>query len=121
MRRRGKTDQGITLIELLVAIFVLSLASVAALRSINQSTQVIGQEEARFVAHLVAVNRAEEVRFLGLDAARGLPASVEMAQRSWDIEMREASAQVGFVELRLVVSSRDGPGAVLVTYVEPQQ
>ncbi len=117
MKKFGKMDRGITLIELVIAIFVLSVGSFAAFRTVDQSRRAIGGESARFLAQNVAVNRAEEFRALGLIRGRGLPDRVRQGPYDWSVIAREKPVSGGLVELTINVSTADAPGAVLVAYV----
>jgi general secretion pathway protein I len=72
--------RGFTLIEVLVAFFVLALAVTATTRMTYSSIELTGQLRARLLADWVAQNRLEEHR----------------AMRSWPaVGVREGSAEQG--------------------------
>ena len=54
--RRGAT-RGLTLLELVVAVLVLSVGSIAAIRATDQSRVAIGGLPSRVVSAIVARNR----------------------------------------------------------------
>ncbi len=66
---RRAAEQGFTLLEVLVALGVFSLAAVALINLAGQNTRSAGIVEARTLAAVVAENRAVEAI-----AAPGLPA-----------------------------------------------
>ncbi|MEP2785130.1 MAG: prepilin-type N-terminal cleavage/methylation domain-containing protein [Pseudoruegeria sp.] len=109
-------DRGITLVELAVAILILSIGLVATLRTVDQSRRGIGQEAPRFLARNVALNRAEALRFYGLTASESLPQSMIMGQTLWTITQTEEATIGGFYKVTIQVSAPGQPGAVLVAY-----
>lgn len=110
-------DSGLSLLELMVAVLILSIGIIAALRSVEQSGRVIGQEAARLAAHSVALNRAGELRLLGAERGRGLPGRVRQGQTEWQVDVAENAAQIGLVEVTITVSAPGSPGARVVSYV----
>lgn len=63
LRRRLKAEQGFSLIELLVAMAVFSIAALALLETQGRSLKTAGELELRTMAGMVADNRVAE--FLG--------------------------------------------------------
>ena len=57
-RLRANSSRGFTLLELAVAILVLALGSLAAVRASDQSRRAIGGEIPRLMARIAARNRA---------------------------------------------------------------
>lgn len=121
MTRRRPADTGFSLVELLVAVLVLSIGVIAAMRSVGHSTRVLAGETDRLMAQTVALNRAEELRLLGAARGRGLPRTVPMGHGDWQVRMDEAASQAGLVEITITVSAPGRPGARLVTYVSPDR
>jgi general secretion pathway protein I len=77
--------RGFTLIEVLVAFFVLALAVTATTRMTYSSIELTGQLRARLLADWVAQNRLEEHR----------------AMRNWPaVGVREGSAEQGGLNFR---------------------
>ncbi|MDF1577690.1 MAG: type II secretion system minor pseudopilin GspI [Desulfurivibrionaceae bacterium] len=77
-------QKGFTLLELLVALAILSLVALTAL---NNNVNMVGNAEYlrdKTLAHWVAMNRAAEIRldkrFIGDDGAEGVSI---MAERRW--------------------------------------
>jgi len=108
--------RGLTLIELLIAILILSIGSVAALRTMGQAREVVGGELPRLMAQTAALNRAEAIQMLGLPAARGLPSSVTMGPETIRLTLDTAPTESGFVEVAISAKSSSGPGAHVVVY-----
>ena len=113
-RRMRRAPRGVTLIELVIAITVLSIGTLAAMRALDATQRDIGDQTARALAHQVALNRAAELRALGIAAQRDLPDSVEMGPFTWRVAVTESEAAGGLVEADIRVTSPDRPGARLV-------
>ena len=60
--RRPKSRQGFTLVEVLVALAIVSIALMAALRAAGQGTAAAGELRLRLLAGWVAENRLAEHR-----------------------------------------------------------
>ena len=61
--------RGLTLLELVIAVFILSLGSLAAIRATDQSRLAIGGEPSRIMAMIVARNRVQELQLYGASGA----------------------------------------------------
>lgn len=114
--RPGLSEDGITLIELVIAILVISIGTLSVLRTLDQSRLELGGANARYLAQTVAANRAEELRAFGATVADALPATVQQGPYTWTIETSSKRTEAGLFEMDLVVSSPGQPGARLVTY-----
>jgi general secretion pathway protein I len=85
--RHRKPSRGFTLVEVLVALAILSIALLAALRAAGQSTNAVGELRLRMFAGWVAENRLAEHRargdWLPLGIGRGTQSEggVELAWR----------------------------------------
>ena len=112
-------DAGLTLIELAVAVLILSIATVATLRAFDQSRLAIGGAQERALAQLVARNRAEELRAFGAQAA--LPAHVTMGQRRFVIDTTTTPTAAGLLEATITAradtATGTGAGALYVIYL----
>lgn len=116
MRRRViRAPRGLTLMELVIAIAILSLGTLATLNATGQARVTLGGATPRLLAQLAAENRAEELRLPG----QALPATVTLGPYDFDIDTRQRATAAGLLRVDITVSSRDGPGATLVTVLSP--
>ena len=113
--------RGLTLLELVVAVLVLAIGSLAALQAVDQSRRAIGGAMPRMLAQLVAQNRAEELRLAGLPAGLSLPAQVQMGPYSYQITVATKVTASGLIEAEIRAVSSEGPGAVLVAFLPPAE
>jgi general secretion pathway protein I len=107
-------DSGVSLLEVVIAIAVLSIALVGLFRVLNHGLRSAGSEGDRLLAGLIARNQAEELQ-AGL---RGLPERVSMSGRTWLVEKRSLTPD-GEVS-KVVVSvrpERGGAGSGLVVWL----
>ena len=70
--RRPRSRQGFTLVEVLVALAIVSIALMAALRAAGQGTAAVGELRSRLLAGWVAENRLAEHRARGDWVALGI-------------------------------------------------
>ena len=70
--RRPRSRQGFTLVEVLVALAIVSIALMAALRAAGQGTAAVGELRMRLLAGWVAENRLAEHRARGDWLALGI-------------------------------------------------
>lgn len=111
MRRRvTRATRGLTLLELVIAIAILALGTLATLKATGQARVALGGAAPRILAQLVAENRAEELRLSGT----ALPATVQMGPYSFAIETRQRGTAAGLTRADITVTSSEGPGAALV-------
>jgi len=110
-------DSGISLIEMVIAVLVLSIGIVAGFQSLGQSRVVIGGELPRLLAQSAALNRAEELQMLGAIAGRGLPRQVQQGPFRWNIAVQEEATEGGFVQATIRATAPGQPGAVFVVFV----
>ncbi|ASP18931.1 type II secretion system (T2SS), protein I [Antarctobacter heliothermus] len=108
--------RGLTLLELVIAIAILSLGTLATLNAIGQARTTLGGATPRLLAQLAAENRAEELR---LPDSGPLPATVTLGPYSFDIDTRLRTTAAGLTRADVSVTSRGGPGATLVTVLPP--
>ncbi|MEL6886684.1 MAG: type II secretion system protein [Pseudomonadota bacterium] len=115
---RLSQDRGLTLVELAVAILILSIGTLAAMRSLDQARVQTAGAEARTLAQVAARNRAEELRLLGPNAV--LPDAVDMGKRTLRIETVRTTTAGGLVQARITARATDGAGgAQVVVYLSP--
>ena len=111
---RRSRDDGLSLVELLVALLVLSIAVIGLFRVMNQATLAGAADRDRSLARIVAQNRAAELA-LGLD---DLPAQEMLAGRAWEVSVTQAATGGGFSETTVAVRpAGGGSGAQLLTYL----
>lgn len=115
--KRAKATRGLTLLELVVAVFILSLGSIAALRATDQSRVSIGGMPDRVLAQLVARNRVQELQLYGALHSDSLPGEVEMGGRRFSVSQSKSATAAGLVEVAITVHGPGGPGAYLMAYV----
>lgn len=121
MRRRLKGDRGLTLIELAVAVLVLAIGSIAALRAADQSRLAIGGAADRLLAQIVARNRAEELRLLPPEERAALPTEITMGGQTISLTTTTKTTAAGLAETTVTARAQRGGGAIFVIYlpVEP--
>lgn len=121
MRRRVSGDRGLTLIELAVAVLVLSIGSIAALRAADQSRLAIGGATDRLLAQIVARNRAEELRLLPPEERASLPSEVSMGGQTVSVATTTKTTAAGLEEATVTARAQRGGGAIFLIYlpVEP--
>lgn len=113
------SDRGLTLLELTVAIFVLALGSLAALRAADQSRHAIGAELPRLLARVAAENRLEELHLLG-PAALALPPQVLQGGQIFHLAVTREATEAGLFKTTVTARAESGEGAVLTGYLFPQ-
>lgn len=111
------SERGLTLVELAVAILVLSIGAIGALRAADQSRLAIGGAEDRMLAQLAARNRAEELRLYTPTERRGLPDSIEMGGQRITLITTTQQTAVGLTEATVVARAERGGGALYVIYL----
>ena len=117
-RRLKSPPRGLTLIELMVAVTILSLGILALLRVIDGSQRAIAGQEARILAHNAALNRAAELRLAPDAQARGaLPGEVANGRHQWRVAREERETRAGLIEVTLRLSAPGLPGARLVLFL----
>lgn len=114
--REPSSKAGFTLLELVIAILVLSIGTLAITRTLDQSRRQIGEAPVRHLAQTVAQNRGEEIRVLGVALGRGLPDQVKQGSYDWQIATESKKTDAGIYEVTVTVSGDDQPGALLVVY-----
>ncbi|MBO9463900.1 prepilin-type N-terminal cleavage/methylation domain-containing protein [Tropicibacter sp. R15_0] len=112
---KARQDKGITLVELAVAILILTIGTIGALQAVDQSQRNIGAETPRLLARLVARNHVEQLQLLGPNAQ--IPTQVQMGPYEFKISVDRQTTAGGLVEARVTARSSNGEGAQLVTYL----
>ena len=114
-------DRGITLLELVIAVFVLSIVIVAALRSVDHAQRNLGEEAARLFAAQVALNRAEAIRLMGPQSAlRNLPERVIYGPYEWQVTVEVEETDAGLMQSTIAAGAPGQPGARFVMLSVPR-
>lgn len=104
---------GFSLMEVVVAVLVLSIATIGLFRVFDQSVLAASANRDRLLAQLVARNRLEQLQI----GETEFPDRVEFAGRDWLVDMPEKQTSGPFREVRIIVRPATGDGgASLVTY-----
>ncbi|MFY0659626.1 MAG: prepilin-type N-terminal cleavage/methylation domain-containing protein [Shimia sp.] len=114
-KHKSRKDAGLTLVELAIAIFVLALGSIAAIRAADQSRVAIGGETPRILARQAAQNRVAERQLYGMTAS--LPASVTIGGLTFVIDEDVAVTAAGLAQVAVTARANSGEGAQLVVYL----
>jgi general secretion pathway protein I len=122
LKRRSGRPKGFTLVEVLVALAIISIALLAALRAAGQGTNSLGDLRARLLAGWVAENRLAEHRGrgdwmpLGIQRGNARQAGIEL---SWREEVT-ATPSPSFRRIDIFVSpasDASSPLAVLTGFL----
>lgn len=115
MRRLRRAERGLTLIELAVAVFVLAVGSIAAMRAADQSRLAIGGEAPRLLARVAVRNRIEELQLYGVSAR--LPDTVTLGGQVFTLSQDSAATEAGLIRMTVRAQASSGEGAQMVTYL----
>lgn len=115
LRARRRAERGLTLIELAVAVLVLALGSIAAMRAADQSRRAIGGEMPRLLARIAVENRVEALQLYG--AGTPLPGTVTLGGQTLTLSQERAVTEAGLVRVIVRARTETGEGAQLVTYL----
>ncbi|SDE37523.1 prepilin-type N-terminal cleavage/methylation domain-containing protein [Ruegeria marina] len=120
MRRRliaPRQERGLTLLELVVAILVLSVATLGTYRVMGDAGDQIGQERERMLAQIVAAN---QIRLLRLAIVTDAPEPAPRAQigpYGFALETTTERTAGGLLQVTVTARADSGPGAHLVSYL----
>ena len=112
--RASKSEQGITLLELVIAVFILAMGSITALRATDQARVAIGGSKDRMLAQLATRNRAQELRLPGGGA---LSDTVPLAGQNFVFTTETLPTVSGVVQVAISAQSERGVGARIVVYL----
>lgn len=111
--QKGRNERGLTLLELAVAVLVLSVGTMAALGAADQSRLAIGQAEARLLARIAAQNRVEELHLPGVVLAP----EVDMGRQRITLSTHSIATEGGLTQVTVSAQSAAGPGAVAISWL----
>lgn len=111
----ARPDAGFSLLEVVVAIAVFSLAALAVMNVLGESSRNAAADEARLIAGIVAENRIAEAMTTRRPPQAGATRGTERAMdRDWDWEMRVAPSPDPRI-LRIDVSVRQAGNAAALS------
>jgi|GEM_PF-649768 len=118
-RRRPLRRKGFTLLEVLVAMAIISLGMVAVFTGLNQTLSVTDRLRAKTLAGWVALNQINELQISGEYPDTGRRRDeIEMANAEWAYEIRITDfPDLDLKRLDVAVSYADTPDDVLTTVV----
>jgi general secretion pathway protein I len=111
VRRRGFTP-GFTLIEVLVALAIVTIGMAAVLGALTSSAGTISYLRDKTFAQWVALNRISTLRLSGQQTAVGnSDGDIDFAGRTWHWRQEVVATQIpGVVRIDIKVRPKDAPG-----------
>jgi general secretion pathway protein I len=116
---RQRSCRGFTLLEVLVAMAILSLGMIAVFGGMNQSLNVTTRLRDKTLANWVALNQITELQVTGeYPDAGNRRDQVEMARSEWVYEMKISNIpQIDMRRIDITVSFADSPDDILTTVI----
>lgn len=116
-------ERGFTLLEMLVALSIISIAGLTLVRLDAYAVRTAGDLDESTMAGIVAQNRAVELWTDPSPPTIGSSASsVSNAGRSWRIEQRVApTADDALLRIDLIVRPETGRGQAALTIIRPSR
>lgn len=115
--------RGFTLIEVMVALFVIALGVGALLSTLSSSASSITYMRDRSFAQWIAFNRLAELRLSASRPAQGVKTdTVEYANRSWQVEQEVSESGIGDllrIDVRVASLAAEGTEAPRTAESEP--
>lgn len=115
-----RRSEGFTLVEALVALFIMAVVASGLVRAVQAHIDIIRGSELRVAAGWVAENRLAELT-AGAVRAEGGASDVTMLDRRWRVEqtLRDTpDAELAAVEVRVFAEGDDAPLATLGGFVD---
>jgi general secretion pathway protein I len=120
---RGGVARGFTLLEMLVALAVFSIAALTLIRLDGYALRTAGELDARSLAQIVAQNEAAAL--LSDPAAPGIGASmtrVNNGGREWRVARQVAkTADPALLRIDIAVDGDGGRARAVLTIIRPAQ
>ena len=118
---RRADQQGLTLIEVLVALVVIGVAMAAVIKTVDTGIVNIAYMKERSFAHWVALNRDSELQLEGATTAESVWQETRMAGRTWHVRTKiEATEDPAILRalIEVFLSRHDAaPRAQLTSYL----
>jgi general secretion pathway protein I len=116
---RQRSRRGFTLLEVLVAMAILSLGMIAVFSGMSQSLNVTVRLRDKTLANWVALNQITELQVTGeYPKAGNRSDQVEMARSEWAWEMQISNIpQIEMRRIDVTVSYADSPDDILATVI----
>jgi general secretion pathway protein I len=113
MNRRARRSRGFTLIEVLVALAIVTVGMAALLSALSSSADSVSYQRDKTFAEWVALNRLEEVRLALQRPQKGKSdGDVELAGRKWKWSQEVLETEVkGILRVDVSVRALDVPGS----------
>jgi general secretion pathway protein I len=121
--RAKETQSGFTLLEMLVALSVISIAALTLVRLDAFAVRTAGDLDESTIAGIVAQNRAVELWTDPAPPTIGNSAlDVANAGRNWRVEQRVArTADDSLLRIDLIVRPESGRGQAALTIIRPSR
>ncbi len=118
-QRPDHEESGFTLIEVLVAMAILSLGMIAVFSGMNQSLNVTTRLRDKTLASWIALNKITELQVTGEYPDAGTRHDqVEIARTDWVYEMKISNIpQIEMRRIDITVSFADTPDDILTTVI----
>ncbi|WP_338424560.1 type II secretion system minor pseudopilin GspI [Sphingopyxis kveilinensis] len=114
-------ERGFTLLEMLVALSIISIAALTLVRLDAYAVRTAGDLDVSTVAGIVAQNRAVELWTDPAPPTIGTSAiGVANAGRNWRVDQRVTkTADAGLLRIDLLVRPENGGGQAALTIIRP--
>jgi len=121
--RGNRGERGFTLLEMLVALSVISIAALTLVRLDAFAVRTAGDLDESTIAGIVAQNRAVELWTDPAPPTIGISAiGVANAGRNWRVEQRVArTADDSLLRIDLIVRPESGRGQAALTIIRPSR
>ncbi len=117
--QRRTANHGFTLLEVLVAMAILSLGMIAVFGAMSQSLSATTRLRDKTLAHWIAINQITELQVTGEYPGAGKRRDqVDMAKTEWIYDMKIADVpQIDMRRIDIAVSRADAPDDILATVI----
>ncbi|WBA17809.1 type II secretion system minor pseudopilin GspI [Salinivibrio kushneri] len=118
---RANSQQGMTLLEVLVAVAIFAVAALSVMKATGQHTRSLSRLEQKTLAAMVADNQLAEVVLSAKVPDKATQGTTEMAGQQWQWQLAPVATETG--QLRAVdmsvaaVAETDNPLVTVRTYV----